>query len=721
MSNKYIMPLKSLQEVDRKLCGNKAVCLGMLNRLGYTIPEGFCLTRNAYDLFVAENQIQSRISVELGRKKFEDMRWEELWDASLRIRNFFIRGSMPEALKRLILNGVSEIVHYRSLAVRSSSLMEDSSGHSFAGLHESYINISDPEKLLEVIQKVWASLWSDAALLYRQEIGLDVQTSAMPVVIQEMIFGDVSGIAFSENPNQKTEAVIESVYGLNKGLVDGDIEPDRTILDRTTGQIKSHVIAKHDRIVLCTDNSVAIKNQPLSDEATLNKEKIRVIYSCMRHLEQAFKAPQDIEWTMKRDQLTLLQTRPITTGEKDERGWYLSLTRTLPNLIELGERIENNVLPGMNEAARKLEAQPVVHESDQKLAESIRDRKDVLDYWHQVYWEECIPFAHGVRLFGQVYNDLMKPEDPFEFVDLIANQPFKSLERNERLQRLGRFIAEHQAIEIEAILSDQQFAKDFKQFKVELHSIQSFQSEEELSEKELLALIQRISVQPTAETNALQQHREKIQRFMTAFYNHYSEDPQPLLEVARKSYRFRDDDNIYLGKIEAQLNLALSEGRRRLIVKYPEMEGKSFNAEETIKSLKQQNHCPKPSEGFIQKIISGTVSARQLRGQPAGKGLAQGRAVVVNCYDDMLKVEQNDILVCDAIDPTMTFLIPLVRGIVEQRGGMLIHGAIIAREYGIACVTGIPLASQFIQTGDRITVDGYLGIVTNHSRSINEV
>jgi pyruvate,water dikinase len=74
--------------------------------------------------------------------------------------------------------------------------------------------------------------------------------------------------------------------------------------------------------------------------------------------------------------------------------------------------------------------------------------------------------------------------------------------------------------------------------------------------------------------------------------------------------------------------------------------------------------------------------------------------------------KRGEVLVCDAIEPNMTFLAPLAAAIIERRGGMLIHGAIIAREYGIPCVTGIPDATRVIQTGDTLTVDGYLGIVT---------
>jgi pyruvate,water dikinase len=117
------------------------------------------------------------------------------------------------------------------------------------------------------------------------------------------------------------------------------------------------------------------------------------------------------------------------------------------------------------------------------------------------------------------------------------------------------------------------------------------------------------------------------------------------------------------------------------------------------------------------KEYEATIKPRQLRGQPAGKGIAMGKARVIKQISDLSKVKQGEILVCDAIDPNMTFVIPLVRGIIERRGGMLIHGAIIAREYGLPCVTGIPGATSVIRNGDLITVDGYFGLVIIHQEN----
>jgi pyruvate,water dikinase len=84
---------------------------------------------------------------------------------------------------------------------------------------------------------------------------------------------------------------------------------------------------------------------------------------------------------------------------------------------------------------------------------------------------------------------------------------------------------------------------------------------------------------------------------------------------------------------------------------------------------------------------------------------------VIRSKKDLSDFQRGEILVCDAIDPAMTFIVPLAAGIVERRGGMLIHGAIIAREYGIPCVSGIAAAADIINTGDRLTIDGHLGLV----------
>ncbi|HSG29282.1 MAG TPA: PEP-utilizing enzyme, partial [Candidatus Krumholzibacterium sp.] len=195
---------------------------------------------------------------------------------------------------------------------------------------------------------------------------------------------------------------------------------------------------------------------------------------------------------------------------------------------------------------------------------------------------------------------------------------------------------------------------------------------------------------------------------------------EKLVAVARKSYRLRDDDNIYLDRVEAGLRAAVKVACDRIGERCSRPDTWT-DPLEVVKALREPGYVPKAAPVELGEDLRDVLNARQMRGQPAGKGIARGIARVIRSSGDLFSVEKDEILVCDSIDPTMTFVVPLVSGIVERRGGMLIHGAIIAREYGIACVTGVPGATEFIRTGDQLTVDGYRGIVIDHSRTSTEM
>ena len=172
----------------------------------------------------------------------------------------------------------------------------------------------------------------------------------------------------------------------------------------------------------------------------------------------------------------------------------------------------------------------------------------------------------------------------------------------------------------------------------------------------------------------------------------------------------RDDDNIYLGRIEMQMQAVIDEGHRRLRIK-GRSTSDALETADVIETLKNPTHVPKPQASMKRTETIPRLKARQILGQPAGPGIARGKARVILDPSNLFDFKSGEILVVDAIDPNMTFVVPISAGIVERRGGMLIHGAIIAREYGLPCVTGVPDATSLIHTGDEVTVDGYLGIV----------
>ena len=187
------------------------------------------------------------------------------------------------------------------VVVRSSAPGEDTSETSFAGLHASYVNVSGTESIIHHVKLVWASLWSDASLLYRKELGLDESRSSMAVVVQEIITGDVSGIVFGQNPNDPVQCVIEAVYGLNQGLVDGTLEPDRWILDRAEGDIISHTPAVRSHALYPSEGGTALDSLPpeLQNRPPLTEENVRQVYRLVMNAEGIFSLPQDMEWTIK--------------------------------------------------------------------------------------------------------------------------------------------------------------------------------------------------------------------------------------------------------------------------------------------------------------------------------------------------------------------------------------------------------------------------------------
>jgi pyruvate,water dikinase len=323
-----------------------------------------------------------------------------------------------------------------------------------------------------------------------------------------------------------------------------------------------------------------------------------------------------------------------------------------------------------------------------------------------------------MRLFGQFYNDTVKPADPYEFMVLLESGKLKSLERNQRLDEMAKMVRKDPSLamslkEFETV-EEGDFKKKLDEFIQQFGDLscsigeqtQCLQGPEGII-KILLKMVAHPPVKKKWNTPRLEELRFK---FLSRFKGKDKHFASELLDLGRASYRLRDDDNIYLGRIEREVVVAIEEGRRR-IEKRCQITVEGADPTEVVKALKDSDYIPKRRSSTEPIKLSSELKARQILGQPAGPGIARGKARVILSPSDVFAFESGEILVCDAIEPNMTFVVPLSSGIVERRGGMLIHGAIIAREYGLPCVTGVPEATSHIRTGDLVTVDGFLGIV----------
>jgi pyruvate,water dikinase len=730
----WTIPAAKVDDNDRKRVGGKGFALALMSRQGFNIPDTLCVTSDLYNEYVTRTGLRERILLELHRKDFSEMRWEEIWDCATRIRNMFLRIPMPSEIAASFREAIASHFSGKSVVVRSSAPDEDTATSSFAGLHESYLNIRGTDAILEHVGKVWASLWSDAALLYRQGLGLDVEKSSMAVVIQEIVIGDRSGVAFSENPNDRSQGVIESVYGLNQGLVDGAVEPDRWIVDRMRRKIITHTPAKREYWMIPFENGVQLSALPdtMSTQPPLSSGEAHTVFELAMKAEDFFKNPQDVEWTFKEKALFVLQSRPITTTQseksEDNRSWYLSLHRSFENLKSLRKKIEEELIPGMIAAADRLAEIDLTHLSDHDLAEEIKKRWEINHKWVNIYWEEFIPFAHGVRLFGQVYNDVMRPEDPYEFVDLLTRTEMASLGRNQMLEDLADVIRNDPELkkQIEArddSRIDQNFTRKIGKFIEKFGDLTcavTGGTQCDQDTEPLFNILLEMAAHPgIAASNRKSNSADNLhEKFLNCFEGDHKREAAEMLDLARTSYQLRDDDNIYLGRIESHLLAAVAEARQRVESRKAAKASAPRIKElmDILADLDQRSKALNPYEKKPGQTFE--IKPRQLIGQPAGPGISKGKARVIQQHSDLSDFKHGEILVCDAVDPNMTFVVPLAAAVVERRGGMLIHGAIIAREYGLPCVTGIPDATALIQTGDDITVDGYLGIVTVGSTGI---
>lgn len=719
---RWTSPLAELGDDHRATHGGKACALAELLRMGLPVPPGIAVSVEAYQALVRSTALDETIALELGRKRFEDMRWEELWDASLRIRNRFARVAWPEPLRRQLRDELAEALGEGPWVVRSSAPAEDSSQRSFAGLHDSYVNVRSVADVLEHIRHVWASLWSDRALLYRQELGLDPRTSAMAVVVQDLAVGERSGVCFTRSPVHADEAMVEAVWGLNEGLVDGTVAPDRWHLARGSGALRHEAPEQRDVAVRARD--VGTRGEPLPDQERnrppLSDPEVRCVYDLAHRIEQHRDAPQDVEFTLCNDRPLLLQARPITTGgptdEADDRAWYLTLHRSFDQLVELRRRIEDEVLPGMAAEADTLAHVALDCLSAEGLAEEIRRRMTARDHWVAAYWQDCIPFAHGIRLFGEVCNQRLRPQDPFAFVELLREGDLLAVQRNHRLEQLAQRWLEA-GLPTDAAQSSgnlpEPLREEMDRFLLEFGTGLGGAQGVQVDRRTLATLLQGWSAKaespgPDAGT--------AVRLTEAQFFGDTTGDEraflESLLDLGRASYRLRDDDNLFLGRVDAELQRALRAGRALL--------GDDPRAPTTVKdapALLQRLEDPAsvvPVEDVSEPPLPEAVAfqARQLLGQPASPGFARGLARVIQSPDELFAVRRGEVLVVDALNPNMTFVAPLCAAIVERRGGMLIHGAIIAREYGVPAVTGVPEATRWIRTGDQLVVDGHLGLVT---------
>lgn len=310
---KYILYFNEIDNEKVHLVGGKGVNLGELFNNGFSVPEGFCVTTNAYDLFMQDNELKSLI------KKLNDLNYksiELIREIAEQVRNKITETEVSEAIKIAIYGAWNNLGANYSYAIRSSATAEDLQDTSFAGQQDTYLNIRGYENLVEAVKKCWASLFTDRAVVYRNKNGFDNSIVKLSVVIQRMIGSEYSGIIFTADPISGNRKMlnIEAGYGLGEALVSGLVTPD--FYQIYNSEIVNKKIARKE-IGIFPDNEGGVFEVEIIDsykeKQVLTDKQIVELADTGIKIQNSFGNPQDIEWGYYENKFYILQSRPITS------------------------------------------------------------------------------------------------------------------------------------------------------------------------------------------------------------------------------------------------------------------------------------------------------------------------------------------------------------------------------------------------------------------------
>ncbi len=312
----YIRFFKDLTKDSVSMAGGKGASLGEMNNYGFPIPYGFVVVSLAFEDFIKENKIGSKIKEIL--KTVDTNKSDTSEKASKDIENLILNGALNKDLEKEILDSFKQL-NTEYVAVRSSATAEDSSSDAWAGQLDSFLNTKE-QNLLENVKKCFASLFTQRAIVYRIEKGLLDKKISVAVVVQKMVNSEKSGIAFSVNPvtNDYSQMIIEAGYGLGEAIVSGQITPDSYIVSKTHEILDKHKGTQSKALYRSPDDQGNIWKEITNEksEQVLSDNQIIELSKIIDNIEKHYTFPVDVEWAIENGNFYILQSRQITTLKK---------------------------------------------------------------------------------------------------------------------------------------------------------------------------------------------------------------------------------------------------------------------------------------------------------------------------------------------------------------------------------------------------------------------
>lgn len=322
MKNSFFLNWPEAFDSGAEVVGGKGWNLGRLDRYGFRLPFGGVLTAEAYRRFVELNNLHTKLTEIADTMTINTIAEKETGEKLARLREVILQGRIPEQIRTELEAGLLTLgILDEPVAVRSSASAEDSLNASFAGIHDSFLNVQGIENIISAVKGCYASLWTERAVGYRRKMGISDSEVLPSVVIMEMVNAEASGIAFTCDPRTGREDVItvNANFGLGESVVAGSIDPDRYCLHNSGQLLKigSITIGRKEGLTVLTEGGgTQFKNnvQTVQTQVLSNENIIKLGYLILRvfgALGQE-QVHQDVEWVFDGHDFVLVQARPVT-------------------------------------------------------------------------------------------------------------------------------------------------------------------------------------------------------------------------------------------------------------------------------------------------------------------------------------------------------------------------------------------------------------------------
>ena len=338
--NRYVINLAELSAHDLPKVGGKNASLGEmiqhLSSAGVCVPGGFATTAEAFQIFLAQNNLEKKIAQELDALNVDDI--AQLSNSGEKIRSWVQDLTLPNELQAAVTNSYhaleKQVRPNVAVAVRSSATAEDLPEASFAGQQESYLNICGLEDVLVAIKNVFASLFNNRAIAYRVHQGFAHADVLLSVGIQQMVRSDLasSGVIFTLDTESgfRDVILITASYGLGETIVQGQINPDEFYVAKSALQRRQRAIvgrtcgSKAQKMIFNTHASgVHTINVDVDQQNIfcLSDGEVESLASTALLIEKHYKRPMDIEWAKDGidQKFYIVQARPETVQSREHK------------------------------------------------------------------------------------------------------------------------------------------------------------------------------------------------------------------------------------------------------------------------------------------------------------------------------------------------------------------------------------------------------------------